>query len=83
MPEGLPDFSDLSPTPTMLSKRPCSAPGVATTPLPPDLDVPSPTRLGEVLWLEPYPDVLLDDLVGLHDSAPTPAPQTACRGHSL
>ena len=26
----------------------------------PGLDPPEPTRLGEVLWLEPYPDVLLD-----------------------
>lgn len=25
---------------------------------------PEPTRLGEVAWLEPYPDVLLDDLPG-------------------
>jgi len=36
---------------------------------PPGLDPPEPTRLGEVLWLEPYPDVLLD---GLPDSAPGP-----------
>jgi RNA polymerase sigma-70 factor (ECF subfamily) len=32
-------------------------------------DPPEPTRLGEVLWLEPYPDVLLE---GLADSAPGP-----------
>nr|MDT0664460.1 RNA polymerase subunit sigma-70 [Micromonospora sp. DSM 115978] len=30
---------------------------------------PPPTRLGEVLWLQPYPDVLLD---GLPDEAPGP-----------
>jgi RNA polymerase sigma-70 factor (TIGR02960 family) len=36
---------------------------------PPGLDPPEPTRLGEVLWLEPYPDVLLE---GLADSAPGP-----------
>jgi RNA polymerase sigma-70 factor (ECF subfamily) len=36
---------------------------------PPGLEPPEPTRLGEVLWLEPYPDVLLDDLA---DSAPGP-----------
>ncbi|WP_312024942.1 sigma factor-like helix-turn-helix DNA-binding protein [Kibdelosporangium aridum] len=26
----------------------------------PGVDPPEPTRLGEVVWLEPYPDVLLD-----------------------
>jgi DNA-directed RNA polymerase specialized sigma24 family protein len=37
----------------------------------PELDPPEPTRLGEVVWvwLEPYPDVLLE---GLADSAPGP-----------
>ena len=34
-----------------------------------DLDPPEPTRLGEVVWLEPYPDVLLD---GLADQTPGP-----------
>jgi hypothetical protein len=33
------------------------------------VDLPEPTRLGEVLWLEPYPDHLLE---GLADSAPGP-----------
>ncbi len=33
-----------------------------TTPLPSHVDPPSPTRLGEVVWLEPYPDVLLDEM---------------------
>ncbi len=28
--------------------------------LPPDVRPPSPTRMGEVVWLEPYPDVLLE-----------------------
>jgi len=28
----------------------------------PDVQPPEPTRLGEVVWLEPYPDVLLADL---------------------
>jgi RNA polymerase sigma-70 factor (TIGR02960 family) len=32
-------------------------------------DLPEPTRLGEALWLEPYPDVLLE---GAADSAPGP-----------
>jgi len=36
---------------------------------PPGLDVPEPTRLGEVTWLEPYPDVLL---AGLADHSPGP-----------
>jgi RNA polymerase sigma-70 factor (TIGR02960 family) len=34
-----------------------------------DVDPPEPTRLGEVPWLEPYPDVLLE---GLPDQAPGP-----------
>jgi RNA polymerase sigma-70 factor, ECF subfamily len=33
------------------------------------VEPPAPTRLSEPVWLEPYPDVLLDDLV---DSAPGP-----------
>ena len=37
------------------SRRPMDAPN-----LPPD--PPDPTRLGEILWLQPYPDVLLDDV---------------------
>src|SRR6516162_3774989 len=36
---------------------------------PPGVQLPEPTRLGEVAWLEPYPDVLLD---GLPDAAPGP-----------
>ena len=36
---------------------------------PSGLAPPEPTRLGELLWLEPYPDVLLE---GLPDSAPGP-----------
>jgi RNA polymerase sigma-70 factor (ECF subfamily) len=36
---------------------------------PPGVDLPEPTRLGEVAWLEPYPDVLLE---GLADAAPGP-----------
>ena len=35
----------------------------------PDVTPPEPNRLGEVLWLEPYPDVLLDDVP---DRAPGP-----------
>jgi RNA polymerase sigma-70 factor (ECF subfamily) len=33
------------------------------------VEPPEPTRLSEPIWLEPYPDVLLEDLV---DSAPGP-----------
>ncbi|MCW2884447.1 MAG: hypothetical protein QOE54_4301 [Streptosporangiaceae bacterium] len=35
----------------------------------PGFDPPDPTRLGEVLWLEPYPDVLLE---GLAEGIPGP-----------
>ena len=37
---------------------------------PPGLALPEPTRLGEVTWLEPYPDTLL---AGLTDPDPGPA----------
>jgi RNA polymerase sigma-70 factor (ECF subfamily) len=40
---------------------------VTATPLP--IQAPEPTRMGEVLWLQPYPDVLLDSL---SDQAPGP-----------
>ena len=40
---------------------------VAAAPLP--ITPPEPSRLGEVVWLQPYPDVLLD---GLPDQAPGP-----------
>jgi RNA polymerase sigma-70 factor (ECF subfamily) len=36
---------------------------------PPGVRLPEPTRLGEVTWLEPYPDVMLE---GLADAAPGP-----------
>jgi RNA polymerase sigma-70 factor (TIGR02960 family) len=36
---------------------------------PSGVELPEPTRLGEVVWLEPYPDVLLE---GLADAAPGP-----------
>ncbi len=31
----------------------------------PGVEPPEPTRLGEVVWLEPYPDALLDDAMGV------------------
>src|SRR5690349_20220908 len=31
----------------------------------PGVDPPEPTGLGEVVWLEPYPDTLLDDALGV------------------
>jgi RNA polymerase sigma-70 factor (TIGR02960 family) len=40
---------------------------VNVEPLP--IPTPEPTRLGEVLWLQPYPDLLLE---GLPDQAPGP-----------
>jgi RNA polymerase sigma-70 factor (TIGR02960 family) len=36
---------------------------------PPSLSLPPPSRLGDVMWLQPYPDVLLD---GLPDHSPGP-----------
>jgi RNA polymerase sigma-70 factor (TIGR02960 family) len=36
---------------------------------PSGVELPEPTRLGEVTWLEPYPDILLE---GLADAAPGP-----------
>jgi RNA polymerase sigma-70 factor (TIGR02960 family) len=44
------------------SRRPRTSPG-------PELTLPPPTRMGEALWMEPYPDLLLDGLV---DTAPSP-----------
>jgi RNA polymerase sigma-70 factor (ECF subfamily) len=31
----------------------------------PGVEPPDPTRLGEVVWLEPYPDALLQDAIGV------------------
>jgi RNA polymerase sigma-70 factor (TIGR02960 family) len=44
-------------------RRPRESPGLP-------FEVPEPTRRGEPLWLEPYPDVLLDGL-----AAPSPGPE--------
>jgi RNA polymerase sigma-70 factor (TIGR02960 family) len=41
----------------------------AVTAKPAGIEPPEPTRLGEVAWLQPYPDVLLEDLP---DTAPGP-----------
>jgi len=41
-----------------------------------DSPIPEPTRETEIIWLEPYPDVLLE---GLPDSAPGPAARYAAR----
>ncbi|HMD26481.1 MAG TPA: RNA polymerase subunit sigma-70, partial [Streptosporangiaceae bacterium] len=43
---------------------------------PSGLELPEPTRLGEVLWLEPYPDLLLDQLM---DAAPGPEARSEAR----
>jgi RNA polymerase sigma-70 factor (TIGR02960 family) len=34
-----------------------------------DIALPDPTRIGEIVWLQPYPDILLD---GLPDESPGP-----------
>ncbi|HEY1675221.1 MAG TPA: RNA polymerase subunit sigma-70 [Streptosporangiaceae bacterium] len=39
-------------------------------------DLPEPTRLGQVLWLEPYPDLFLDQL---KDTSPGPAARFEAR----
>jgi RNA polymerase sigma-70 factor (ECF subfamily) len=31
----------------------------------PGVEPPEPTRLGEVVWLQPYPDALLEDAIGV------------------
>ena len=36
---------------------------------PPGVDLPEPSGMGEVIWLQPYPDMLLE---GLADAAPGP-----------
>ena len=36
---------------------------------PPGVDLPEPSRVGEVIWLQPYPDMLLE---GVADAAPGP-----------
>ncbi|MGH3180048.1 MAG: sigma-70 family RNA polymerase sigma factor [Streptosporangiaceae bacterium] len=36
---------------------------------PPGVEVPTPSRVGEVIWLQPYPDMLL---AGLPDATPGP-----------
>ena len=38
----------------------------------PEVEPPEPSRLGEVVWLEPYPDALLDGVIESR-SAPTHA----------
>jgi len=47
----------------MASRRPAKAWDI------PDIQPPEPTRLGEVVWLEPYPDALLDEAVPLGPEA--------------
>jgi len=47
----------------MASRRPAKAWDI------PGIQPPEPTRLGEVVWLEPYPDALLDEAVPLGPEA--------------
>ncbi|WP_034272129.1 RNA polymerase subunit sigma-70 [Actinospica robiniae] len=49
-----------------ISRRPAKAWDV------PGLQPPEPTRLGEVVWLEPFPDALIDGLFGGPDLPPGP-----------
>jgi len=52
-----------------LNARRARARRPVTTTSPPGLNPPEPTRLGEVTWLEPFPDVLLE---GLAEHEPGP-----------
>ena len=44
-----------------------------------DVEPPEPSRLAEVVWLDPYPDALLDDRAGPANSAISPAPRPATK----
>src|SRR5256885_1892301 len=42
---------------------------------PPGVDVPKPSRVGEVIWLQPYPDMLLEVITAPRAcAAPSPPP---------
>ena len=41
-----------------------------------DFDIPEPSRLGEAMWLQPYPDALLD---GIIDAEPEPGTRLESR----
>ncbi|MDT3439513.1 MULTISPECIES: sigma-70 family RNA polymerase sigma factor [unclassified Pseudofrankia] len=56
------------------TRRPTTASPLPAPPLP--APSPEPTHLGEVPWLQPYPDALLE---GLPDEAPGPEAQYASR----
>jgi RNA polymerase sigma-70 factor (TIGR02960 family) len=68
--QGLPGFEERASVRTWLYRiatRRClnmlrSAGRHPEVPLPTDLPIPEPTRLGEVTWLDPYPDALLGDI---------------------
>ena len=55
--------------PPAATNAPAKSDGAGEDPAMADMVPPEPTRLGEVLWLEPYPD---DLLTGLADMAPGP-----------
>src|SRR5215472_12950247 len=55
--------------PPAAANAPAKSDGAGEDPAMADMVPPEPTRLGEVLWLEPYPD---DLLTGLADMAPGP-----------
>jgi len=41
----------------------------------PNVEPPEPTRLGEVVWLQPYPDYLLEDATAAPPGATPPGPE--------
>jgi RNA polymerase sigma-70 factor (ECF subfamily) len=49
---------------------------VTTNDRPQGIDVPEPTRLGEVMWLQPYPDQMFEDVA---DAAPGPEARIEAR----
>jgi RNA polymerase sigma-70 factor (TIGR02960 family) len=46
----------------------------------PDIEPPEPSRLGEVVWLEPYPDALLEGADAMMPSGP-PGPEVRYQQH--
>jgi RNA polymerase sigma-70 factor (TIGR02960 family) len=52
----------------------------------PDIEPPEPSRLGEVVWLEPYPDALLEEAIAMMPPSPPgphgpPGPEARYQQH--